>query len=417
MFILTKSVFFLDASSFPEKAANDSQENTGGVPTPKSVLSYDIGEEGHLTYYSNVLKYFQMVDKNSDRVKVVEVGKSTEGRPMIMAIVTSPENHSKLDYYKSIIRKLADPHRISQEESKRLVFIGKPVVLIEPNIHSAEVSTGETPMAFLYHLATGTDPEVLEILDNTIILLLASQNPDGHDMQCDWYYKYKGTKYEGLRYTVSPPNYHKYVGHDTNRDFVQFQIVESRNLTNIINEWLPTIHHGMHQMGWNGAREAFLPHGTWPIGYQSHPTLLAEWILLGGHVFTKMASQGMTGYFCTGFKGFAYHPHGTIGYSMPHGSTGTMDETAGTWGATSICIDPDKLQKQYKEKNWYHWAPWLGGKWSMKDAITYELVTLRGMLSCVAKYCEQFLDDFALRLKDQYEKGLSEPPCFRHPLS
>ena len=392
------------------KALNSRDQKIEKVPSPKSVLGYEIGEEGHLTSYDHILKYFRMVDESSERVKVVEVGRSTEGRPMVMAIVTSAENHLNLDHYKAIIKKLADPKKTTREESNRLASEGKPIVLIEPNIHSAEVSTGETPMAFLYKLASSEDAEVRRILDKTIVLILATQNPDGHDMQCDWYNKYKGTKFEGLPHTASPPNYHKYLGHDNNRDFVQFEIVESRNLANIINEWLPTIHHGMHQTGWYGERIAFLPHGTWPLGYESHPTLLAEWIMLGGHVFTDMAAKGLTGYYCTGYRGFAYHPHGTIGYSIPHGATGSMDETAGTWGASSVFIDPEKLPKEFKTKNWYHWAPWPGGKWSMKDAITYELITLSSMVSCVANYPEKFLSNFALRLRDQYERGLHEPP-------
>lgn len=407
---LTASLLVLQAASFSEAAEGDPKANTGTIPTPKSVLGYDIGEEGHLTYYSNVLKYFRLVEKNSDRVKVVEYGKSTEGRPMVFAIVTSPENHSKLDYYKSIIKKLADPRQISKEETARFVSEGKPVVLIETNIHSTEVSSGETILAFLYKLASSTDPETLEILDNTIALLIATQNPDGHDLQCDWYYKYKGTEYEGLRQTVSPPNYHKYIGHDNNRDFIAFQIVESRNLANLVNEWLPTIHHGMHQMGSNGGREAFLPHGTWPYGGQIHPTVLSEWILLGGHVFNEMARQGLTGYYCAAFEGVFYHPSGSANYSAGHGTTLSMNETAGVWGGSSIVIEPEKIQKEFKKQYWYHYAPWPGGKWSLKDAVTYEMVLLSGIMSCVAKYREQFLGNFALRLRDQYEKGLNESP-------
>jgi len=329
---------------------------------------------------------------------------------MVYAIVTSPENHSRLDYYKSIIKKLADPRKISKEESTRLVAEGKPVVLIETNIHSTEVSSAETIMAFLHKLAAATDPETLDILDNTIALLIASQNPDGHDLQCDWYYKYKGTKYEGLRHTVSPPNYHKYLGHDNNRDFIAFQIVESKNLANLVNDWLPTIHHGMHQMGSLGGREAFLPHGTWPYGGQVHPTVLSEWILLGGHVFNDMARIGLKGYYCAGYEGVFYHPSGTANYSLGHGTNLSMNETAGVWGGSSLYIEPEKISKRARKQHWNNYAPWPGGKWSLKDCVTYEMIVLNGMMSCVAKYRQLFLGNYALRLLDQYQKGLKEPP-------
>jgi hypothetical protein len=380
------------------------------VPSPRSVLGYDIGDEGHLTYYADILKYFNLVDQSSDRVRLAEFGKSTEGRPMVLAIVTSPENHSRLEEYKSIIRKLADPRRLSQEETARLVREGRPVVLIETNIHSTEVSSAETIMALLHKLASSTEPAILDILDKTIALLIASQNPDGHDMQCDWYYKYRGTEYEGLPQTVSPPNYHKYIGHDNNRDFIAFQIVESKNLAELVNEWLPTIHHGMHQMNAHGSREVFLPHATWPYGGQAHPTVPAEWILLGGHVFNEMARQGLTGYYCTGFQGVFYHPSGTAAYSLGHGTNLSMNETAGVWGASSLTIKPEQIEEGARKQTWFNYAPWPGGKWSLKDCVTYEMVVLSGILSCVAKYHIEFLDNFALRLRDQFEKGKKEAP-------
>lgn len=409
-FFIIFSLLLLVSVALPQENKRTAGESKLDVPSPKSVLGYNIGEEGQLTYYDDILKYFDLIDQNSDRVKVVEYGKSTEGKSMVYAIVTSPGNHSKLDYYQSIIKKLADPRKISREESKRLVAKGKPVVLIETNIHSTEVSSAETIMAFLYKLASASDPETLDILDNTIALLIASQNPDGHDLQCDWYYKYKGTKYEGLAHTVSPPNYHKYLGHDNNRDFIAFQIVESKNLANLANEWLPTIHHGMHQMGTLGGREAFLPHGTWPYGGQVHPTVIAEWILLGGHVFNEMARIGLTGYYCAGYEGVFYHPSGTANYSLGHGSNLSMNETAGVWGGSSLFIEPEKLKKEARKQHWNNYAPWPGGKWSLKDCVSYELIVLNGMMACVAKYREQFLGNFALRLRDQYEKGSNEPP-------
>lgn len=409
-FLVFLSMSFLTSSTFSRDVSRSSILSIPRIPSPQSVLGYEIGDEGHLTYYADMLNYFNLVGQSSDRVKVVEYGKSTEGRPMVLAIVTSPENHSKLEYYKTIIRKLADPRKISKEESARLVSEGKPVVLIETNIHSTEVSSAETIMALLYRLASSTDPETQDVLDKTIALLIASQNPDGHDMQCDWYYKYKGTKYEGLRHTVSPPNYHKYIGHDNNRDFIAFQIVESRNLAGLVNEWLPTIHHGMHQMGSNGGREAFLPHATWPYGGQTHPTVLSEWILLGGHVFNQMARQGLTGYYCAGYEGVFYHPSGTANYSLGHGSNLSMNETAGVWGGSTITIEPEKIQKEYRKQFWYHYAPWPGGTWSLKDCVSYEMIVLSGIMSCVAKYHQEFLGNFALRIRDQYEKGKEEPP-------
>jgi len=403
-------LFFLIVPAQSQESLQSDSGRKLDVPSPRSVLGYSIGEEGHLTYYDDILKYFNLVARSSDRVKVQEYGTSTEGRPMVYAIVTSPSNHAKLDHYKWIIKKLANPRKISREECARLVSEGKPVILIETNIHSTEVSSAETIMGFLYKLASTNEPETLDILDNTIALLIASQNPDGHDLQCDWYTKYKGTEYEGFPHTASPPNYHKYIGHDNNRDFIAFQIVESKNLVNLVNEWLPTIHHGMHQMGTKGGREAFLPHGTWPYGGQVHPTVLAEWILLGGHVFNDMARRDLTGYYCAAYEGVFYHPSGTASYSLGHGSNLSMNETAGVWGGSPVFIKPGEIRKEARTQYWNNYAPWPGGKWSLKDCVTYEMTMLNGMLACVAKYRELFLDNFALRLRDQYEKGTKAPP-------
>src|SRR3989440_11547428 len=205
------------------------------IPAPADVLGFTPGEDRKLASWAKVVEYFQKLAATSDRVKFEEIGKSTMGKPFVYATISAPENLRRLDEYRRIQDQLADPRKLSptnlslsnnaDRKAAALIAHGKTVVAITCGIHSTEVGSYLSSMLIAYRLASSNDPEVQEILHNTIILLVPSTNPDGVDIVNNWYQKTLGTPYEG---TDPPELYHKYTGHDDNRDWYAFTQIETQ---------------------------------------------------------------------------------------------------------------------------------------------------------------------------------------------
>ena len=195
------------------------------VPTPKSHFGHEIGADRELLDWDKVVSYFRALEQSSDKIRVEELGKTAEGRPFIAATIAAPETLRNLDRYLEIQRRLADPRITPEAEAEKLIAQGKTVVLLTCSIHSTEVASTHTAVEFAYRLLTEDKPQFRAILHNTILLLVPSLNPDGVDIVTRWYRKTLGTPYEG----TSPPElYHKYVGHDNNRDWYMFSQPETR---------------------------------------------------------------------------------------------------------------------------------------------------------------------------------------------
>ena len=234
------------------------------IPAPADVLGFTPGDDRKLASWAKVIEYFQKLDAASDRVKFEEIGKTTKGAPFVFATISAPENLVHLDEYKEIQRQLADPRilgsptklMMADRKAASLIKRGKTVVAITCGIHSTEVGSYLSSMLIAHRLAASNEPEIQEILRNTIILLVPSTNPDGVDIVNNWYQKTLGTPYEG---TDPPELYHHYVGHDDNRDWYAFTQVETQLVVDkILNVWHPQIVHDIHQQGAFGSR-LFLP--------------------------------------------------------------------------------------------------------------------------------------------------------------
>src|SRR5580765_6595842 len=217
------------------------------VPTPASVLGFEPGADRHLPSWKQVIAYFAALDKASPRVSVRTLGKTTLGRPFIVAFISDSATLANLEHYRSIQRKLADPRLQAAGERERLLDEGKNVILITSSIHSTEVGGFTTPLVLADRLARAETPEARAILANTIIMLVPSQNPDGVDIVGDWYRSTLGTRAEG----TSPPElYHHYTGHDNNRDWYAFTQVETQyTVDSLYTPWDPEIVNDIHQQG------------------------------------------------------------------------------------------------------------------------------------------------------------------------
>ncbi len=224
------------------------------VQTPQQFFGFEIGTDGEMARYPKVLEYFQHLAASSDRVTFEELGKSTMGHPYVLVKISSPENLARIDRLVEITGRLADPRGLSETEAMALVDEGVPFYLLFSTIHATEVGNGQAIIEIAHRMATEDSAEIQQILDNTVLLLVPSQNPDGQVLVIDHWYNNKGTGYD-RRY---PDLYHKYVGHDDNRDWFMFTQVETRlAIEKVQNVYNPQLTHDMHQMGSTGARISF----------------------------------------------------------------------------------------------------------------------------------------------------------------
>jgi len=195
------------------------------VPSPESVLGRKVGEDFYLASYDESLAYFKKLAETSDRIRLVQLGKTTNGLDWYIAIISSPQNLADLERYKDISRRLAWARGLTETEARALARQGKAIVHIDGGLHSTEVAHAQHTIQLAYNLVTGdSDPEITEILNNVILILWFSINPDGQNMVVSWYRRNLGTPFE-----VSPLPwlYQEYVGHDNNRDGYMNNMLES----------------------------------------------------------------------------------------------------------------------------------------------------------------------------------------------
>ena len=263
------------------------------VPAPENDLGFKIGTDRKLAKWERFVAYFEHLDAASDRMMVENLGKTTLGRPFIVATISAPENLKRLDELKLIQRRLADPRSGKMQTWRNeLIQRGKTVVVITCSIHSTEVGGTFTATELAYRLTSSNAPEIRQILENTIILLVPSLNPDGTDIVADWYQKTLGTPAEG----TSPPElYHHYTGHDNNRDWYAFTQVETQlTVDKILNVWHPNILHDIHQQGATGSR-LFVPPYVEPWEPNIDPALIAGVNALGSSMAWELTAQGKSG--------------------------------------------------------------------------------------------------------------------------
>ncbi|REJ75635.1 MAG: hypothetical protein DWQ32_17300 [Acidobacteria bacterium] len=341
------------------------------IPAPKDVLGFSPGDDKKLASWSQIVDYFKKLDAASDRMVFREIGKTTEGKPFVYAVISSPDNLAKLDEYIEINDKLADPRLIKRDdlEAQKLIERGKTFVVITHGIHSTEVGSTLSSTLTAHRLATDSGKDIAKILDETIIVLVPSLNPDGVDIVKNWYDKTLGTEFEGS----SPPElYQKYVGHDNNRDWYAFTQVETQlTVDKIHNVFHPQIVHDIHQQGQNAAR-FFMPPYEPPVEPNVPKELIDGYTELGNWVADQMREKGFEG-ITTGTTYDAWTP--ARAYSHYHGGVRILSETASANLASPIEVDFDDLRGRRgfdaKEESKNFGPVWKGGKWTLRDITDY----------------------------------------------
>jgi hypothetical protein len=370
------------------------------VPPPEQFFGFKPGADGELARYPKILEYFRLIAKSTDRVKFDVIGKTTMGNDYALLKISSPQNLAKFDRLVEINRRLADPRGLSDGEAQKLAVEGKPFYLVYATIHSTEVSNGQAIIDIVHRLATENSTFVKEILDNSVVLMVPSQNPDGQHLVIDHWYKTKGTNYN----RVYPDLYHKYTGHDDNRDWFMFTQKETRmNIELVQNKYKPIITHDMHQQGQGNSR-IFVPPFTEPFDPNMHPLLRSGQATVGQAMASALIAEGK--------EGVAWEDSYDMWaparqYMVYHGQPRILTEIA-TSNLADPYVNPQKGKPIGPQESRAHFpVPYSKDTWTLGQQVDYGVTAALAGMSHVAKYGHEWLYNFYRVHRDwaSYDKG------------
>ncbi|HET7619737.1 MAG TPA: M14 metallopeptidase family protein [Vicinamibacterales bacterium] len=369
------------------------------VTSPKQFFGFNIGDDYQLATYTQLTEYWKKLDAESDRLRVVEIGRTAEDRPQLMAIISAPANFRKLDRYQEISRRLAKAEGLTDEQAHALAHEGKAVVWIDGGLHSTEVLGPHQLIETVYQLVSRTDPETMRILDDCIVLA-AIANPDGMELVSSWYMRNPDPK---QRSTGNLPRlYHKYVGHDDNRDFYMSTQPETTNINRILyREWFPQIVYDHHQTGPAGT-VMFAPPFRDPFNYVFDPIVPAELDLIGAAMATRFNLEGKPG--VTSRQGSSYSTWWNGGLRTTpyfHNMIGLLTETIGNPTPIQIPFVPDKQLPDGSLE--FPIAPQT--TWHFRQSIDYSITANWAVLDTASRHREQFLFNIYQMGKNAIERG------------
>ena len=384
--------------------------STAAVPTPEAFFGFRMGADRELADWPGLVRYFQAVAGASGRVRLVDAGPSTDGLRMTAAIVSSPDNIARLDEIRRDALRLGDPRTLGEAAARELIARQPVIVAVGMSIHASEIGATQAAPELLHALATSDDPEIARTLQDVVLILFPSLNPDGHVLAVDWYRRWKGTEFEGA---PMPWLYHRYAGHDINRDAFMMNLAESRTLADFFyRRWRPQIFLTMHQMGTRGPR-FFVPPNTDPIDLNYDPLVWRTAGLLGHAMALALEEDGRSGvvqnalydYFWPGYEDSA---------PLGHNVVTLLTEAASVQTATPITVAPGELvggrglADQQPSITFPH--PWPGGTWRLRDIVDYDLSAVRGLLQAAARYRGDLVRNFYRMGQRQVELGLKGGP-------
>ena len=380
------------------------------IQSPEAVFGFRMGADRELVDWAGLEKYFTTVAAASDRVELVDAGPSTEGRRLIAAVVSAPENIARLEEIRTNARRLADPRTIEEPAAMALAARQPVIVALGMSIHATEIGATQAAPELLHSLATSQDPEVLRSLRDVVLILFPSLNPDGHVITVDWYRQWKGTEFEG---SGMPWLYHRYVGHDLNRDSFMMNMAENRTLADFFyRRWHPQVFLSMHQMGPRGARY-FVPPNADPIDRNYDPLMWRTAGLLGHAMALALEEDGHRGVLQNALYDY-YWPGYEDSAPLGHNTVTLLTEAASVRVATPITVAADQLTGGRGFPD--HSAtttfpnPWPGGPWRLRDIVDYNLSATRGLLGAAARYREDLVRNFYRMGRRQIELGLTGGP-------
>ena len=385
----------------------------GQITPPEKFFGFQLGADRKIARWDKIVEYYGVLEKESaGRLKVVNMGPTTMGNPFLLVIVSAAGNISRLDRLREVNARLSDPRGIAEAEIARLVADGRAVVCQSMSLHATEIGGTQMAPELAYDLLARTDEEARRILDNVVFLMVPSFNPDGAIMVADWYSKTLGTEYEG---SGLPWLYHKYVGHDNNRDAFQTNTVEAQYMAKILfRDWVPQAYLDHHHMGPYGAR-IYIPPYAEPVRPNADPLLWREISWYGAHMAYKEEEAAKSGVLnmaqYSGWGHFGFH------WITPfHNIAGMLTESASAKLATPMYIHPDQLKGGIRGLPSYDLQttfpnPWPGGWWRLRDIVERQKISAWALLDLAARNKDTVLWNAYLKAKRQTERGAQGKPA------
>ncbi len=376
------------------------------VPAPGEILGFRVGDDYRLATYDQAMDYMKKVAAVSDRIRLFDFGKTSMGRTMTCAVISSAANIAALDRYKDISRRLAGAD-MSREEAEKLSAEGKAVVEIDGGLHASECAPAQHNIQLAYDLVSASDPRSLRILDD-VILVLVFPNPDGMNLLSEWYASNLGTPYE---VAPMPFLYHKYAGHDNNRDSYIANLVETRNISRLVlKDWCPVILYNHHQTAPFPAR-IWTPPNSEPTNPNAHPLIVRWQNLIGSAMGAAFDAEGKEGaisriVFDTWYPGYATQVVDS------HNIISILTETALYRYATPHFYTVRDFPKEYQDLTMsaFYPSPWRGGWWRLKDAVDYCLTASMAVLDTASKHRAELLFNKYKMGADVKARFRGEPP-------
>jgi hypothetical protein len=375
------------------------------VPSPTRYLGRLAGAAGELTHAGRIQAYFRELARTSPRVRVEVIGRSEEGREILMAAVADEAGIRGLDQLKAATAALADPRRTTPEQAEALIAQARPFYYFNAGLHADETGSAEMALELAYRLAVSEQPMIRRIRERLVVLINPVSEPDGRDKVVDWFYRYlKGrTDYDRLP-RQSPPYWGKYVFVDVNRDAHQLAFAATRAVASMFHEWHPVVVHDLHEAipllhTWNG---------TGPYNPNLDPIVTSEFLEMSLHEVTTLTALGMPGVATWSFgEGFGHHYLDSV--AMNHNAIGRGYETFGNATAETVVrtIDESDLTRE-----WYRpWPP--PGRtfsWSLRDHVNYSQTAALAALDHVASRAAEFLGNFYRKGYNSWRAGLTSTP-------
>ncbi len=377
------------------------------IPTPESVLGHKPGDDFYLATYEDALGYFKKLAASSKRIKLVQVGKTTQGRDWYMAFISTPENLAQLDHYKEVSRRLALSRGVSDAEARKLAHDQKAIIHIDGGLHATEVANAQHTIQLGYDLVASEEPEYKRIREDVITELWFSINPDGQTMVANWYRQNVGTPYE-----VAPlPNlWQEYVGHDNNRDGYMLNMIESQVVTKATLETQPLVFYTHHQTAPFPGR-IYLPPFADPISSNMHPLMLRWLSLTGMSIASYLDEHGM--------PGSMHQESFDVWYPGYLDNVGNFRHTLSFFTETALyryatphfyTVDDFPTQRQTLRAEMLYSSPWKGGWWRLADACRYMYGASMAVLDMAADYREQMVYNKYKAARDTIEQFEKDPP-------
>ena len=371
------------------------------VPTPLKVLGYVPGTVGRLSRTEDINRYFRAVEAASPRVKIFSLGLSEEGREMLVAAIADENTIKRLDEYRGMTTRLADPRGVAEAERTRLIRTAKPIYWLTGTIHAPETGSPEMLMELLYRLAVEETPFIQRIRNNVITLITPATEVDGRNRIVDIIELEKQLKLG--RGGIPTVYWGKYIAHDNNRDGLMMSIKLTQHMNTGFLFWRPTIMHDLHE----SVPFLYTSTGTGPYNDQFDPITVNEWHTLAYQEITELTKRGLPGVWTHNFyDGWA--PNYMLGIAQFRNSLGKFYETYTSGGADCQIVN---LPAASTSREWFRPNPPVNGvKWCIRTNINYQQSGVLVALKYVADNRETFMENFALKAVRMVERGKTSPP-------